>query len=94
MIVDLPANLPPGVDFNEALDNALAFLRLGYVDDAYAVSSQLKNRFPDRYEVDVVLAEALLKRNQTQEALAELKLGSQKSPGNQALKDKISEMSH
>ena len=86
-------DLPPGVLLQDALDNALAFLRLGYTDDALFLSNEMLKRWPERYEADVIKAQALLQNHQKSEAIAELKIGLKKEPQNERLKEKILEFS-
>ena len=57
-----PESLPDIVPFPEAIENALAFLRLGKHEAAYQLSQSILKRWPERYEADVIMAQVLLKR--------------------------------
>jgi hypothetical protein len=88
-----PSQIPSSADYPETLDNSFAFLRLGMNEAAYQLSSQMLLRWPERYEADVVMAEALLKLNESKKALTALKRAFQKEPDNASLKAKIQEFS-
>ena len=88
-----PENLPSSVDYQEALENSFAFLRLGNPEAAIQLSEQMLKRWPDRYEADVVMAEALQGKNDGIKALLSLKKALIKKPENLALKQKIRELS-
>jgi hypothetical protein len=90
-VILAPGNLPVSATFDDALENSLAFLRLGNEVGASALAEQMAKRWPTRYEVDVVRAEALSKQNQNQAALLALKTAYQKNPQNLVLKKKIEE---
>lgn len=92
-VVLQPNHLPLATDYQESLENALAFLRLGNHTAALELSAQILKRWPERYEADVVMAEALLKGNETKNAYLSLKRALKKEPGNLALKQKIRELS-
>jgi tetratricopeptide (TPR) repeat protein len=86
-----PGNLPTTATFENALENSLAFLRLGQNDHAYALAEEMNRRWPNRYEADVVRAEALHHQKEDQKALLALKTAFQKNPENDVLKKKIRE---
>jgi len=88
-IVEPPRKLPEFARFEDALANDFAFLRLGYIQEAYALSSEMIARWPNRYEPDVVMAQIFSEINQPREALRSLKRAHQKQPENVALKNEI-----
>ena len=92
-VVQPPGKLPAQALFQEALDNSFAFLRLGYEDAAYQLSEEILKRWPERYEADVIMAQALMKKNQHLKALQFLERASLKRPENVMLREKIYELS-
>jgi hypothetical protein len=87
-----PQKLPELANFQEALDNSLAFLRLDQVQNAYDLSSQMVQRWPEHYEANVVMADALVKLKQNKRALIALKDAAKKEPHNSELNEKIVEL--
>ncbi len=88
-----PKQLPKLADYQEALENAFAFLRLGNDEAAFQLSDQMLKLWPERYEANVVMAEALLNKNDSKKALISLKNAFIKNPNNLILKQKIQELS-
>lgn len=92
--VALPASeLPQHASFQESLDNSLALLRLGFADSALALSERMRTRWPDRYEGDVIAAEAELKLRQPGRAIASLRRALRKDPRNAQVRQKLRELS-
>ena len=88
-----PEKVPSFASFQETLDNDLAFLRLGLLEPAVRISEQLVARWPERYESDVVMAEALIRKKENRRALEFLRTADTKQPGNALLRQKIQEVS-
>lgn len=79
-VVMPPERLPVSVKYDEALENAFAFLRLGNNEAAFQLSEQILAHWPERYEADVVMAEALMNENHAEKALISLKKALAKNP--------------
>ena len=88
-----PAQLPKSARFVDAIENSLAFLRIDSEDSALVLSTEILKRWPERYEADVISAEALMKKNESGPALVALKQAFRKRPDNEKLKQKIAEFS-
>jgi tetratricopeptide (TPR) repeat protein len=91
-VISSPEKVPASADFQETLDNGLAFLRLGRNESALAVSESALARWPERYESDVIRAEAQMKLDRREEAIRSLKSAAKKEPGNEILKRKLAEL--
>ncbi len=91
-VVMLPGIIPERASFEDSLDNSLAFIRLEFFNEAETLAQQMQKRWPDRYEVDLVMADLLSKRKEGKLALQALKRAYQKNPKNLVLKKKISEL--
>ena len=91
-VVVSPNRIPKFGTLEEALDNALVFLRIGLVDPARALGQQIAARWPDAYQADVILADAFLKLNRRALAYKHLKEAARKNPANQILKQKVRDL--
>ena len=90
-VVVSPENLPERAKFEDALANALAFLRLEFYEKAKDLGLQMQTRFPERAEPDIVLADAYSKLNAPEQAKKALESALRKDPKNAIWKKKLAE---
>lgn len=86
-----PGKIPASAGADEAIDNALVFLRLGKTEEARILGEAVRARWPTDYRADVVLAEASQKSPRL--ALRHLKAALRKNPRNALLREKLASLS-
>lgn len=91
-VVADPAKIPDSANYSDALENGLTFLRLGEIEAARALGSAMEARWPERFESELVLAEAYLRSNRKPEAVASLRKAAAKAPTNQMISKKLAEL--